>query len=634
MSSIEELMSKLDISGDKTNLTMIEGPNQEKSYWFQDTAGDEAHKCVRKGLLKFINEIEIEEATNKYRRSPLSKRGLIEDVLRMNYPLDECKFTKNEHYQSALKLADEKFFPCRDCNFNPVHFCDLRRYDWNLSVSACEPWLSSDKTDKILNMYMEIGRINNKNKSFKNLYTPIFVDARKEIHKIKSNYEYHETKNNYIYDIRAFSRAHMYEVTGDPKVRFVYGCPKNHILAEAMYYWPLMDFMQQHRRNTPMLWGYESLLGGFNALVSEAPVYKFGTQILQLDWSKFDKRYSFDLWKDIHELIGSHHDMAWYVETMGYPMGKKPYKAEQDIRMKRLWDWVYLNYTNGPIRIPNGALLRRNYCGMASGIFGTQIVDSIGNFTILTALLSELNIKMTSNTFIKVMGDDSYIVLPRTEYTDEELIFAIKDLAWKRYRMELNDEKSKISDSFNGSQVLGYSYASGYPARPKDELISKLLYPERDPEDWSKIMSRCLGLAWAAAGQYPDFHKACNEIFDHLKSLNVKPSLGQYKKTMKFRIPENEIKDDLSTFPSIGLIRARVSSNPPSADRVNFMPTNWFKHTAMKWRLCRKNHRKFYPIEGYDERFEEQQKSYKFVKRVPPSEEHLDKEALLARHCL
>uniref|UniRef100_A0A8J9T1R5 RdRp n=1 Tax=viral metagenome TaxID=1070528 RepID=A0A8J9T1R5_9ZZZZ len=585
----------------KSNLIKLNGPDPALAYHMEETFVVEPLKPVVHAMNTHLGYDKTTEILTNYRRSPCTIEALVTDTLSMDYPYSDYNFIDDQIYQDALKFVDYNFFPDYDKPLYPVHFCDLRAYPYDMSVSACEPFISSPELKNLLKEAQQHGDLRHAHPTFGNLYNDIFVRTRKELHEIKDNVDNCANTMKYVYDIRAFPRSHLVKKEDPDKLRQVYGCPKNHILSETMFYWPLFDYYKQHPDNHILAWGKETLSGGWNKILAEMPV-KLSPQytVLCIDFKKFDKRLNFRLIDDAHKLFKAHIDFSQYVPVWSSyddaEYGPPEDREKQKVRMTRLFDWMCRTVKDAPVRLPDGSRYQRTKSGMPSGIFGTNWTDSICNAIYVYCILRDMSIPIHNDTYMKVMGDDSLVVLPFDVDilgSEQEAKEALAYHAKKRFGAVVNTAKGKsvVSGNIQDVPFLGFYNNSGYPSRDMEELYARLVYPER-ASDYNVLMARCIGHAYASCGLDRTFYTVVKDIFEYLQGQGFSPStkeLRNFDFMHGFHLTQS--------FPTMDEITKRLTPDTHPPDNSEYMPGWLFKHDEMPWRTCRRirTYRDVYP---------------------------------------
>lgn len=322
-------------------------------------------KVVKKAICRFaclLGYLGCLNVLNGYRRSYTTAQGAEEYFMRYDVP--EHTVEKDETYYTALKLVLDWFRPPR--LVRPVHFTDLRWYPWKVSTSAERPFVADKELrQKLVNAKFE-GWISNARLSFNNLYNVIFEYSRTYIHQVKDGLTVR------LHPIQLHVKPALVSITGEEKVRTIFGVPKMLIFAEAMFLWPL--FNQYFRLGfTPLLWNYETLNGGWYRLNDEwNSRFKEFSTVFSLDWSSFDMLVYFTVWDDLRKGVESYFDWSGqYIPTRTYPDAKT-----EPRRLRNLWNWIGFAYKNTECVTTTGKRFLRKFAGMPSGIFGTQFWDS------------------------------------------------------------------------------------------------------------------------------------------------------------------------------------------------------------------------------------------------------------------
>lgn len=85
-----------------------------------------------------------------------------------------------------------------------------------------------------------------------------------------------------------------------------------------MFLWPLINDLVN--KDGPMLWGYETLKGGWYKMYNYMSSSPTPQTYLAFDWKQFDKRALFEVIDDLHDIIESYIDFEHgYISTHEYP---------------------------------------------------------------------------------------------------------------------------------------------------------------------------------------------------------------------------------------------------------------------------------------------------------------------------
>nr|UUV42336.1 MAG: putative RNA dependent RNA polymerase [Enontekio alphapartitivirus 1] len=462
-----------------------------------------------------LNKDEIENITEGFRRSDFSQEALIADYLRGEIP--KHNVIKDEHYEKALNHTRLAFKP--EHTYRPVSFPDLRYYPWTISTSAEAPYTTSKYWKSYVKIKYEMNEVDNERLTFHNLYNEIFRHNREKIHRIKDGIYTDRNGEDLKYWNQAHARSHLVTKDEPDKIRMVYGVPKLLLMTEAMFLWPLVNDLVN--RDSPMLWGYETLKGGwysiYNWMTRTSPTC---ATYLALDWKGFDKRAQFTIIDDIHDVIRSYMSFEdGYMPTFDYPESET-----NPERITNLWDWMRDAVKHTPDVLPNGDIYVRQHAGIASGYFQTQLLDSMYNNLMLLTVLSRMGINI-SKIKMKVQGDDSIIglieLIPEAAHPSFMATFSY--YATEYFGAVLNVKKSHMSNQLNGLPLLGFTNIMGIPSRDRNELLASLLRPERKSDE-AKLMARAVGIAYANCGYHPEIYRICENIYRYLQSLGFSPN--------------------------------------------------------------------------------------------------------------
>jgi len=501
-----------------------------------------------------------------YKRPPSTAESAEEFFYRYNVP--DHDIIKDAHYYKALDIVTEWFRPKN--LIHPVHFTDLRWYPWNLSVNAELPFSSDSSLKRKLQVAKELNIIDNARLSFHNCYQEIFIYCRRYAHRIK------EGLHVPLHYTTMHQKPALSTKDKPDKVRSVFGVSKCLIFIEAMFYWPL--FSTYHTdKNTPLLWGYETLNGGWCRLNDEyVRKYKSFAPIFNLDWSEFDMYFYYSVWRDIRARVKTYFCFCGrYHPTRTHPQAKT-----QPYRLERLWNFIGYAYEDTLCLTPLGNLIKKLFSGMPSGIFGTQFFDSFYNAVMVVTILLALGFTVTSDHFIKLMGDDVLFgllqMLPISQWAD--FLQAFSTEAKRRFNSKLSPDKCGASPGITGAEVLSYKNFNGYPSRDPEQLLAQLLHPRSLRDSYPRLMARAIGIYYASAGD-TRLRPICEHIFSELKSQGYsthEKAFSQYFAHLNFMSDPETI--DLTRFPSRTEVFSRLlrPSSRPAYTQELYWPLDHF----------------------------------------------------------
>jgi hypothetical protein len=535
------------------------------------------NKVVDHALRKFLEPEEVDAIINGYRRSTWSEDALEFSINKMNS--DEHHVIQDEHLDNAFKHVKKMFTP--DVPLYPVAFPDLRHYPWQLSTSVGAPYATSkawqDYVREKFNGYQNGDPISKFTKPYfrdlfaeahkgqsldppmvdarmtkRNLYNELFYITRNHIHQIKDGKT--EAKGHDLrYWHTAFARRHLVEQDEPDKVRLVFGAPFTLLTAELMFIWPIQAWLLSLGQKSPMLWGYETLTGGWyrlrNYFATVAPRHDF---IATLDWSGFDRDARHVIIKRIHsDIFRPMFDFSrGYHPTKDYPDSSAPPYDPQ--RVENLWNWMTDAILTTPLIMPDGRKIRFLHSGIFSGYFQTQLLDSVYNMIMIFTILSRLGFNL-DKIVLKVQGDDSIIlILCCFILTVNWFLTMFKHYACLYFGSTLSDKKSEVRNSLQDAEVLKYRNKNGIPYRDSIPLLAQLRHPERS-DSLQALMARAIGIAYANCGADPRVYQICEDIYLHLEKSGFTPDAKGLPSGIRFirdYRPDGDITIDISRFPS------------------------------------------------------------------------------------
>ncbi|ANQ45203.1 RNA-dependent RNA polymerase [Rose partitivirus] len=521
---------------------------------------------VDHALKRHLSPEEFDIVVHKYRRSPWNEDALKDDIAKLDS--NEHPVLKDEHYYRAIEHVKKLFTP--EEKLRPVHFADLRYYPWQLSSNIGAPFATSKKWQEYVNDKFTAGQtapqvrnlfqeahgtplepeVIDRRMTKRNLYNEMFLINRKNIHLIKDGRKTNDSGHDLRYWHTAFARQHLVEHDEPDKVRLVFGAPSTLLMAELMFIWPIQVSLLARGPDSPMLWGYETLTGGWSRLHTWATKAqpRLGS-VLTLDWSRFDKDARHTIIKDIHSLImrpmftfdNGYHPTVYYPET-----------PETDPnRLENLWNWMTDSILTTPLILPDGKILQFMHSGIYSGYFQTQILDSMYNSVMLFTILSRMGFNI-EKVAIKVQGDDSIILMPY-QYTviKDTFLQFFSAYAQEYFGSTLNMKKSEILPSLERAEVLRYRNHGTMPERDELQLLAMLRHPERT-SSLPSLMARAIGVAYANCGNHTRVYQICEDIYKYLAKGGFKPDPFGLPGGLRYRqnyIP-SYVQIDISHFPT------------------------------------------------------------------------------------
>jgi hypothetical protein len=547
-------------------------------------------------LKKYLDQDEADTVINGYRRSPWNEDALNVDIAKLNS--SEHSVPKDEHYWNAIKHVHMLIKP--EVPLRPVHFADLRRYKWRLSTNIGAPFAQSTKWQKyVKDKYNHINRgtpftslfsrdlfqeahrnsepldMTNTNMSKHNLYSEAFYITRKNIHLIKEGHKSNSNGKDLRYWNTAFARQHLVKSDAEDKVRLVFGAPFTLLTAELMFIWPLqVHLLHMTGRNSTMLWGFETIQGGWYRLRNFFSRYapKHDT-VITLDWSGFDRTARHSVIRDIHQhILRPIYDFDSYHPTKDYPTySSEPGEQPIPQRLQNLWDWMTDSVLTIPLLLPNGDLLTFLHSGIFSGYFQTQILDSLYNKVMIFTILSRMGFDL-KKVVLKVQGDDSIILLLCCFILIVTSFMTLfQHYATYYFGATVSKEKSEIRQGLDDAEVLKYRNKHGIPYRDELSLLAQLRHPERS-KDANSVAARCIGIAYASCGQLPRTYMICEDVYKYVTS-NYDAKASQKELNRMFQHLDIELPSD--RFPTLMDTMAHLMDNQASPASYHW-PQDYF----------------------------------------------------------
>jgi hypothetical protein len=474
----------------KINIYRIDPPNPTKSFRTPD-ANHKIEKIAYKATEKIIGTNRTRTLADSYDRASITDETIIADMYRGNdtgTPRSTCP-----SYLAALEHISSLSKP--KTPFKTVHFTGTRNYDFNNTGSAELPYVTDKRFKRYVAHRFEQKETANASLTKGNGMNYILEHERIKVHQIKD-----QTFSNreMLYDTRMHARSYIHKRLNDPKVRAVYGICCTLLFIEIMLLWPLMDHMKQ---SSFIAWGYETFNGGLERLRREVLSY---TYHFSLDFSIFDKNVPFWLIEDIHNIWKSFSDLGpYYEDDPNYPN-----PSTDPNRIHNLWTFMTESIFNMVYRAPDGSRYRRRHSGLPSGLMQTQLLGSFVNAIMVLSALHSLGIPFSDISF-KVLGDDGSYSITYKHRLSLETLEAISLYVKRTFNATINIEKSVFYTGSSQLQFLSYRFYNGGVRRVNDDLILKLLYPEKAHFSVETTKSRALGILVANLGFDTDVHAFC-----------------------------------------------------------------------------------------------------------------------------
>lgn len=424
------------------------------------------HGIIHNAFKKYLKSEEISQIETGFRRSPWSEEAFYRNFDKTN--VTEHTVIKDEHYYKALDEMDKRFRP--KSPLKPVHYADLRLYPWRLSTNIGAPYNISIHWNDVVKDKFSSGLIYDARLTKHNLYNEFFVNNRYLYHRIKDGCTTDDYGNDLKYWNTAFARLHLVSSTDPDKVRLVFGAPTLLLQSEMAFIWPIQISLLNRGTESPMLWGFETLKGGWYKLKTWFSIhYPKVSTFFTLDWSSFDLRARHTVIKDIHLKWKS-----WFTFNDGYwPTRTYPVTTPEPERLENLWNWMTDAVLKTPLLLPDGRQVEFLHSCIFSGYLQTQLLDSCYNMTVVFTILSRMGYDI-SKIPLKVQGDDSigglFELIP--EFAYPAFLETFSRYATEYFGSLLNMRKSELLPSLQDAEVLKYRNNNGIPYRPELELLA------------------------------------------------------------------------------------------------------------------------------------------------------------------
>ncbi|AHL25153.1 RNA-dependent RNA polymerase [Heterobasidion partitivirus 13] len=490
-------------------LSPLTTPHRDATKYAEYQAYLEKH--IRSNLLGSDAEYVI-----KRFHHPIATIDSVNETLQRG-DLPDHPVPKDEHYYRALTETTKRFAPPQ--LIRPIHFADLRYYEWNWHPNVEEPYVSNSQLKTAVQDAYHAGLLEDGRMSFGNLKNHVFMDVRHFLHRIKRG---QISDPHTLWPLINMHVKPALTETDTTKIRLVFGVSKRHVLPRAMFFWPLFRYYLDNRDKSPMLWGFETILGGMMLLNSEMLLSRLYYQtFVTVDWSGFDLRSLFSIIReDIFPAWRTYFDFNnGYMPTKFY----KSSTADPD-QLERLWNWTNEAVFKMPFRTMDGATFLRLFRGIPSGLFETQFLDSFYNMLMILTILDAMGFDI-STIYIRVQGDDSLLLLTFFLPADQHAEFKAQFEALAAYYFDhvARQDKTDISNTSQNVAVLGYSNDNGYPSRDWRKLLAQLFHPRSQRPTLSLLKARCCGIQYASMYKYPQVTNVAKATFNQLDSEGVQP---------------------------------------------------------------------------------------------------------------
>lgn len=363
-------------------------------------------------------------------------------------------------------------------------------------------------------------------------------------------------------DVACYARAHI--ATRDKnKIRATWGYPLEVYMAEASYFYPLLDVLKQ-APNPIIAYGTEIGNGGMTFVNQMAEAFPT-RPILLGDWTGFDHTIPAWLIRDAFRIIAEAIDWDHVQDSEG-----KIWPVRSN-RSHRRWKTLVNYFIDTPIRLSNGERFIK-HCGVPSGSCFTNVVDSIVNAIVMRYLVYELTGSLPKADIY--LGDDSVIVL--SDLIDLKLL---ADFALDQFGMVFNYEKSSQTYDRKLVHFLGYYNNSGTPYKPLDSIVASTIYPEHTVSDKATTITRLIGQCFS-----------CFDPIDATKFIQAAEILR-----LEIDMPTEMISDYITNHPERFKYLSTIGVDIKTISYPNI------KHGVETWRTLPSINRRTWKFRDYDE---------------------------------
>nr|UDL14402.1 MAG: putative RNA-dependent RNA polymerase [Alphapartitivirus sp.] len=527
-------------------------------------------KTLLISFAQHLNVNEIEKIVSHYKRSIVTDESVLADLF--NGDIRRHNIVKDDNYYRALKFTTDAFRPPQPCR--PVHLMDIYdRYPFNDNVSAetpfvSDPYFKSLMPDKTLRM------------SFRNMKHIIFSFVRRWIHEIKENTipprsSHTSNTQRHIYPMLLHSKTALIETNDPNKMRTIWGASKIMILSQIMIYWSYFAYIKKHRSSTPLLWGYETLTGGWLRLNAELFHNHMQHSFVMIDWKRFDKYAEFSALRDLFRERRSFFTFTeGYEPTYNYATTKHPNPSFQERRLNNLWHWILEYYFHADLILPDGRKYQRTHAGIPSGVYTTQLDDSQYNTLMLSTIFFSLGVNFDN---LKILGDDSLARLltciPPNMH--EQFLLSLQEKADYYFGSIISIDKSRLQNGIQHCEVLAYSNNHGLPERDPLTALATFYHTKARSPSPSYTMSAAIGYAYALPQAPQRFYNALKDVHDYYASKGYTPDAKHLLKLGMFN--EFESLPSTLTFPTRYETRRLLHVlDYTSKQMEKFWPTDYF----------------------------------------------------------
>lgn len=266
-----------------------------------------------------------------------------------------------------------------------------------------------------------------------------------------------------------FARSHISDPTKN-KVRLIWAVPILVVSAEARFGLPLTQLFTSQTLGHNTGFGMEMMKGGMawvDRQVRQASLKYGSLKYLMTDYTRFDSTIPAWLIRDIFNIIKTKFNLT----------------PSDDLIFSKLIKY----FINTTVVNMDGRCMQKDH-GVPSGSMFTNLIDTFCNM-IITWTVSDIVLKQQP-VFEVFFGDDALVAYKESAVIDLDMI---QSAAKYHFGVEVNTTKSYFTEKRTNIHFLGYFNKDGSPVKPLYELLSSMLFPQYNHDEWSYCISRALG---------------------------------------------------------------------------------------------------------------------------------------------
>jgi len=537
-----------------------------------DVALERHKKTVLFAIAKHFYTYEVEEVLNMHRPSATDTENIYLDFFQGD--VQQHNIIKDDIYYQALNYVTELFTPPQKCR--PAHIFDVRyHYDHDLSSNAEAPFSTEPYYRDQAPRYAQEAPGQPKTYSLSNMYNIVFNETRRFHHEIKEG----ANLSNYLWYIQHHNRFMVTKANQPPKTRTVSGFPRPQNIGWIMFTWSYLNWLKKRDpRTSPMLWSFETNLGGWLRLNYLLHVSFQRSTIITLDKSTFDKFYYFAIQDDIDNMLMSFIDFDnGYLPTIDYPDTQSQWTTTKANRLRRLFRWLTYSFRECPTLFLDGVLYKRRFAGMPSGVYTVQLFDTIYFAITDTDVLLRMGISLSQIRLRKGQGDDILtqldIYVPPSEH--EAFLSQYSSIDHQRFNSTISVDKSEVHNTPRQVEVLGYRNNNGLPVRSSIKLLAQLYHAKSAQLTESISMSIAVGIAYASLGHDQRVYLACKNVYDYYHSFGHTMNQKYLERSYKWT---NLDLSNIVEFPTFDDVRSNLFdfSFEPRKNTLSWFPRDHF----------------------------------------------------------